>query len=45
MGHALDLIIDGGVLGLTPSSVVDLTDERIRVLREGKGDISQFQYY
>ena len=43
IGHALDLIIEGGVLGMTPSSVVDLTDDSFRVLRRGKGDISQFQ--
>ena len=43
IGHALDLIIDGGALGLTPSSVVDLTDDAFRVLRKGKGDISHFQ--
>jgi len=43
MGHALDLIIDGGKLGLAPSSVVDLTDDNFRVLRKGKGDISYFQ--
>ena len=43
IGHALDIIIDGGVLGMTPSSVVDLTDEPFRILRNGKGDISIFQ--
>jgi len=43
MGHALDLVIDGGILGITPSSVVDLSDEPFRVLRKGKGDISMFQ--
>lgn len=43
MGHALDLIIDGGILGMTPSSVVDLCEEPFRILRQGKGDVSQFQ--
>lgn len=43
MGHALDLIIDGGILGVNPSSVIDLTEEPFRVLRKGKGDISHFQ--
>jgi tRNA threonylcarbamoyl adenosine modification protein (Sua5/YciO/YrdC/YwlC family) len=42
MGHALDLIIDGGVLGTTPSSVIDLIEEPFRILRQGKGDISEF---
>ncbi len=43
IGHALDLIIDGGLLGLTPSSVIDLSGEEFRVLRKGKGDISHFE--
>ena len=42
LGHVLDLIIDGGILGLDPSSVVDLSTEPFTVLREGKGDISYF---
>lgn len=43
MGHALDLIIDGGIMGLSPSSVIDLSEEPFRVLRKGKGDITYFQ--
>ncbi|MBD3290383.1 threonylcarbamoyl-AMP synthase [candidate division KSB1 bacterium] len=43
LGHALDLVIDGGILGLSPSSVVDLTDEPFRVIRHGKGDVSFFE--
>ena len=43
MGHMLDLIIDGGILKNTVSSVVDLTEEDFRVLRAGKGDVSIFQ--
>lgn len=42
MGHSLDLIIDGGSLGTTPSSVVDLSGDEFRVLRAGKGDVSMF---
>ncbi len=43
LGHMLAVIIDGGILGTTPSTVVDLTDdEHFRVLREGKGEVSQF---
>lgn len=42
IGHLLNLIIDGGILGMTPSSVVDLTEEPFRVLRQGKGDVDQF---
>lgn len=44
LGHLLDAIIDGGILGTVPSSVVDLTDDdHFRVLRVGKGDISMFE--
>ncbi len=35
----VDLVIDGGVGGLTPSTVIDCTDGKYAVLREGKGDI------
>lgn len=44
LGHQLDVIIDGGILGTIPSSVIDLTnDEDFRVLRLGKGDVSIFE--
>ncbi len=43
MGHALDLIIDGGVLGTSTSSVVDLIEEPFSVLRKGKGDTHLFE--
>ena len=44
LGHQLDVIIDGGILGKLPSSVVDLTnDDEFRVLRAGKGDVSLFE--
>lgn len=44
LGHQLDVIIDGGILGTAPSSVVDLTnDDDFRVLRVGKGDVSFFE--
>ncbi|MFZ5518345.1 MAG: L-threonylcarbamoyladenylate synthase [Candidatus Zhuqueibacterota bacterium] len=44
LGHQLDAIIDGGPLGESSSSVVDLTDDdHFRVLRVGKGDVSMFE--
>lgn len=44
LGHQLDVIIDGGELGDSASSVVDLTDDNnFRVLRAGKGDVSMFE--
>jgi len=42
LGSTLDLVIDGGILVSEPSSVIDLTDDRPKVLRKGKGDVSFF---
>ncbi len=38
----LDLVVDGGVLYQSPSSVVSLIDDVPEVIRKGKGDISSF---
>jgi tRNA threonylcarbamoyl adenosine modification protein (Sua5/YciO/YrdC/YwlC family) len=40
--HQVDLILDGGIGGMVPSSVIDLQDDAIEVLREGAGDCSDF---
>ena len=42
-GKLLDAVIDGGVLVSEPSSVIDLTEDRPKILREGKGDVSGFR--
>jgi tRNA threonylcarbamoyl adenosine modification protein (Sua5/YciO/YrdC/YwlC family) len=42
-GKVLDAVIDGGILISEPSSVIDLTDDQPKILREGKGDVSIFQ--
>jgi tRNA threonylcarbamoyl adenosine modification protein (Sua5/YciO/YrdC/YwlC family) len=42
-GPNLDLIVDGGVLFQSPSSVVSLIDDVPEIIREGKGDVSVFQ--
>jgi tRNA threonylcarbamoyl adenosine modification protein (Sua5/YciO/YrdC/YwlC family) len=42
VGHALNVVIDGGMLVSEPSSVIDLTEEHPKVLRAGKGDVSFF---
>jgi tRNA threonylcarbamoyl adenosine modification protein (Sua5/YciO/YrdC/YwlC family) len=42
LGNALDLVIDGGLSVSEPSSVIDLTEDRPKVLRKGKGDVSSF---
>jgi tRNA threonylcarbamoyl adenosine modification protein (Sua5/YciO/YrdC/YwlC family) len=41
--HLVDLVIDGGACGLTPTTVVDLTSETPAVLRYGKGDATDFE--
>lgn len=40
--HQVDLVIDGGVGGNTPSTVVDCTQDELIVLREGLGDIYEY---
>ena len=42
IGHQVDVIIDCGPTGLEPTSILDLSDGTVRVLREGRGDVSQF---
>ena len=42
LGKVLDLVIDGGILVSEPSSIIDLTENRPKVLRQGKGDVSFF---
>ncbi len=43
LGHALDLIIDGGSVPGKPSSVISLIGDTPEVLREGSGDVSVFK--
>ena len=39
-GHALDLVVDGGLLTTDVSSVISLIDNQPELLREGAGDLS-----
>jgi tRNA threonylcarbamoyl adenosine modification protein (Sua5/YciO/YrdC/YwlC family) len=43
LGHAVDLVIDGGQGGFEPSSIVDLSGVAPVVVRHGKGDVSTFE--
>jgi tRNA threonylcarbamoyl adenosine modification protein (Sua5/YciO/YrdC/YwlC family) len=43
--NLVDVIIDGGVLVSEPSTVLDLTDERPKVVRRGAGDVSFLEGY
>lgn len=38
----VDLIIDGGVVAEQPTSVIDLSEDTVEVLRQGRGDVSPF---
>ena len=40
--HEVDLVIDAGPCGVEPSTVIDLSGEKARVLREGKGSLAPF---
>ena len=42
LGNLVDLVIDGGPVFPSPSSVLSLLDDTVEVIREGKGDISRF---
>lgn len=43
LGHAVDLIIDGGYCGYEPTSVVALDGDEPVVVRAGLGDVSLFE--
>lgn len=38
----VDLIIEGGIVGIEPTTVIDLTDAVPVLVRRGKGDVSHF---
>ena len=40
--HAVDLVIDGGFCGMEATTVVDLTDDDVVVVREGAGPTDVF---
>lgn len=41
--HEIDLVIDGGYCGVAATTVISLIDDRPEVIREGAGDISDFE--
>ncbi|MGF1756875.1 threonylcarbamoyl-AMP synthase [Photobacterium sagamiensis] len=41
--HAVDLIMNGGYLGEQPTTVIDFSDDEMKVLRVGAGDPSPFE--
>ena len=40
IGHQIDLIVEGGTTGVEPTSVIDLSEGSINILRKGRGDTS-----
>ena len=38
----IDLVIDGGACSLEPTTVIDLTEDEPVLVRQGRGDVSQF---
>ena len=43
LGHEIDMIIDGGPIFPRDSTIIELIDDQIEVIRQGVGDISWFQ--
>jgi len=41
--HKVDLILNGGYLGESPTTVIDLSDDEVVIMREGAGDLTPFQ--
>jgi tRNA threonylcarbamoyl adenosine modification protein (Sua5/YciO/YrdC/YwlC family) len=42
LDRQVDLVMDGGAVGLEPTTVIDLTDEAPVLVRQGKGDVAPF---
>lgn len=38
IGHQIDMIVEGGTTGVEPTSVIDLSEGSINILRKGRGD-------
>jgi len=41
IGHQIDLIVEGGTAGVEPTSVIDLSEGSINILRKGRGDTTE----
>ena len=40
IGHQIELVIDGGPVGIEPTTVVDLSGGAVEILRHGRGDVA-----
>jgi tRNA threonylcarbamoyl adenosine modification protein (Sua5/YciO/YrdC/YwlC family) len=45
LDHRVDLVVDGGPLVATPSTVVDLSGDAPVLVREGKGDVAELELF
>ncbi len=43
IGDRIEMIVDAGPAGIEPTSVIDLSDGSVRILREGRGDLSSLR--
>ena len=43
IGNQIELIVDAGPIGIEPTSVIDLSEGSVEILRKGKGDVSTLQ--
>ena len=43
LGHEIDLIIDGGEIFPQDSTIIELINDQVEVVREGVGDVSWVQ--
>lgn len=41
IGRTIDAVIDGGVSGLEPSTIIDCTGDNIQIIRQGKGILQE----
>ena len=40
IGHEIEVIVDAGPTGIEPTTVIDLSEGTVQVLRKGRGDVS-----
>lgn len=43
IGHEIGIVIDGGIMPFSPTSVIDFSSSEPEILREGQGDLTLFQ--
>ena len=43
LSKRVDMIIDGGFCGIEPTSVIDMSEDEPKILREGAGSVEDFE--